>query len=334
MDPQSLDTLDRVPHGGASDPQLLDFSANTNPVSPTGCVSVYESAFSAARQYPVDDYCEFRAAAAEYIGVSGRQIIPTSGGLAGMRLLFSTVIDDGDSVAVPAPSFGEYAKEVQLQGGEPTFVDHEEILSVDPESHELVIVCNPNNPTGNAYCPAGLRALADRCRDAGTTLLVDEAFLDFTDEPSLAGIKGVVVARSLTKIFGLPGLRTGFLVATGQLRDHLDVARLSWTLSTPAAAVGAHCLGDIEFVEETRQRVREERQRMAERLADRFSVTPSEAPFLLLETDQPVAEVVDEARAEGIVIRDATTFRGLDSHIRVAVKREHENEQLLDAFGV
>jgi L-threonine-O-3-phosphate decarboxylase len=334
MDPQSLDTLDRVPHGGASDPQLLDFSANTNPVSPTGCVSVYESAFSAARQYPVDDYCEFRAAAAEYIGVTGKQIIPTAGGLAGMRLLFSTVVDDGDSVAVPAPSFGEYAKEIRLQGGEPTFVDHDEILSVDPEPHELVIVCNPNNPTGNSYCPAALRGLADRCRDAGTTLLVDEAFLDFTDEPSLAGTEGVVVARSLTKIFGLPGLRAGFLVATGQLREHLDVARLSWTLSTPAAAVGAHCLGDIEFVEETRQRVDEERQRMANRLADRFTVTPSEAPFLLLETEEPVAEVVDEARSEGIVIRDATTFRGLDSHVRVAVKRPHENDQLLAALDV
>jgi len=334
MDPQSLDTLDRVPHGGASDPQLLDFSANTNPVSPTGAATVYESAFSAARQYPVDDYCEFRAAAAEYIGVSGRQIIPAPGGLAGMRLLFSAVIDDGDSVAIPTPSFGEYAKEVQLQGGEPTFVDHDEIQTIDPEPHELVIVCNPNNPTGTAYCPMGLRALADRCRDAGTTLLVDEAFLDFTDDPSLAGTEGVVVARSLTKIFGLPGLRAGFLVATGQLRDHLDVARLSWTLSTPAAAVGAHCLGEAEFVEETRQRVGAERQRMADRLAERFTVTPSRAPFLLLETDQPVAEVVDEARSEGIVIRDATTFRGLDSHVRVAVKREHENDQLLAALGV
>jgi len=251
-----------------------------------------------------------------------------------MRLLCSVLIDDGDSVAIPAPSFGEYAKEVQLHGGEPTFVDHDEIQSVDPDPHELVVVCNPNNPTGTTYCSAGLRALADRCRDAGTTLLVDEAFLDFTDEPSLAGTKGVVVARSLTKIFGLPGLRAGFLVATGQLRERLDVARLSWTLSTPAAAVGAHCLQDIEFVEETKQRVQDERQRMADRLAERFTVTPSEAPFLLLETDQPAAEVVDEARAEGIVIRDATTFRGLDSHVRVAVKREHENDQLLAALGV
>lgn len=334
MDAEMIDALDRVPHGGASDPQLLDFSANTNPVSPPGTVSVYESAFSAARRYPVDDYCEFRAAAAEYTGVTGTEIIPTPGALAGMRLLFSVVIDPGDSVALPAPSFGEYAKEVQLQGGEPTFVDHNEITEIDPEPHAVVVVCNPNNPTGDCYSPTALHGLASRCREAGTTLLVDEAFLDFTDQPSMAGIEGVVVARSLTKIFGLPGLRAGFLVATGQLRDRLDVARLAWTLSTPAAAVGTHCLGETDFIEETRQRVRTERDRMADRLTDRFEVYPSDAPFLLLKTDRPVDEVVAAARTDEIAIRDATSFRGLNSHVRVAVKRPHENEQLLDALGV
>ena len=334
MDPQALDALDRVPHGGASDPQLLDFSANTNPVSPPGTVSVYESAFPASRRYPVDDYCSFRAAAAEYIGVEGRQIIPAAGALAGMRLVFSLTVDTGDSVAVPAPSFGEYAKEIRLQGGEPTFIPHDEILNVDPADHALVVVCNPNNPTGTGYPTAGLQRLAKQCQTAGTTLLIDEAFLDFTDKPSLAGTDGVVVARSLTKIFGLPGLRAGYLVATGQLRERLDVARPAWALSTPAAAVGAHCLADFEFVTDTRRRVDRERDRMADRLAKRFAVSESVAPFLLCETDDPVEDVIEAARTAGVAIRDATTFRGLDSHIRVAVKRPAENDQLLAALDV
>ncbi len=334
MDPQTLDALDRVPHGGASDPQLLDFSANTNPVSPPGTVSVYESAFSAARRYPVDDYCAFRAAAAEYIGVDGRQIIPAAGGLAAMRLVFSLLVEAGDHVAVPAPSFGEYAKEVRLQGGELSFIPYDEILDVDPTNHTLVIVCNPNNPTGTGYPTAGLRRLAEQCQEAETTLLVDEAFLDFTDKPSLAGTESVVVARSLTKIFGLPGLRAGYLVASGQLRERLDVARPAWALSMPAAAVGVHCLNDTDFVAETRQRVDRERDRMADRLAERFEVYESVAPFLLCKTDEPVGEVIEAARSGGVAIRDATTFRGLDSHVRVAVKRAHENDQLLAALNV
>ncbi len=334
MDPRTLEAVDRVPHGGASDTQLLDFSANTNPLTPPGTVSVYESAFSAARQYPVDDYCAFRAAAAEYIGTEGRRIIPSAGALAGMRLVFSLTVGPADSVAVPVPSFGEYAKEIRLQGGEPTFVPYDEILEVDPTEHTLVIVCNPNNPTGTGYPMAALHGLAERCQDAETTLLIDEAFLDFTDQPSMAGTENVVVARSLTKMFGLPGLRAGYLVATGQLRDQLDVARPAWTLSTPAAAVGTHCLDKLEFVTETRRRVETERQRMSQRLGERFAVHESVAPFLLCETDEPLTDVINAARAAGVVIRDATTFRGLDSHFRVAVKRPHENDQLLEALGV
>jgi len=334
VDPHRIDSLNRVPHGGTADPRVLDFSANTNPEIPEGVVAVYDSALVAARRYPTDDYCEFRAAAAHYIGVTGTEIIPAPGALAGMRLVFSLVVGSGDSVALPEPSFSEYAHEVRLQGGHPAFVAHDRMLEVDPADHEMVVVCNPNNPTGECYDPAQLERFAERCQETETTLLVDEAFLDFTSQPSLAGTPGVVVARSLTKIFGLPGLRAGFLVATGQLRDRLDVARLSWTLSTPAAAVGAHCLSDTAFINDTRERVDTERERMRERLADRFTVYPSSSPFLLCETADPVCEVVEEAKQAGIAIRDATTFRGLDSHIRVAVKRPHENDQLLAAFDV
>ena len=334
MNPDSIDTLGRVPHGGSADPTLLDFSANTNPETPKGVVGVYDSALAAARRYPADDYCRFRAAAAEYVDCDGTQIIPAAGALTGMRSVFSIGVAPGDSVVVPEPSFGEYAHEIRLQGGEPTFVSHDAILEVDPTPHELVVVCNPNNPTGEASPAAALAAFADRCREAETTLLVDEAFLDFTAEPSLAGTPGVVVARSLTKIFGLPGLRAGFLVATGDWRERLDVARPAWTLSTPAAAVGTHCLGEHEFVADTRARVDSERERMRARLESRFDVFPSDAPFLLCETAEPVDSVVVAAREQGIAIRDATTFDGLDAHVRLAVKRPAENDRLLAALDV
>jgi len=334
VDPDAIDAVDRVAHGGTTDPELVDFSANTNPQTPDGVAGVYESALSAAGRYPADDYYEFRAAAADYLGVTGSQIIPTAGGLAGIRLLCSVVIEAGDSVVVPTPSFSEYAREVRLQGGEPTFVPHHEITDIDPAAHRMVIVCNPNNPTGESYAHAALQGLADRCRAADTVLLVDEAFLDFTTEPSLAGTPGVVVARSLTKIFGLPGLRAGFLVATGDLRAQLDIARPTWALSTPAAAVGAHCLRDTRFVAETCERVDAERERMRDRLDDRFRVFPSNAPFLLCETSEPVGDLLEDARAAGLTVRDATTFRGLDSHIRVAVKRAEQNDRLLAALGV
>ena len=326
----------RAPHGSSEDPLVLDFSANTNPRRPSGVTQVYEAALSAADSYPSDDYYEFRAAAADYVGCEAPEVIPTSGGLAAIRLTIATTVESGDTVLVPTPSFGEYAREVRLQGGTPEFVAHDEILDADPSEYALVIVCTPNNPTGDAYDVAQLRAVADRCRAAETPLLVDEAFIDFTDLPSMAGTDGVVVARSLTKIFGLPGLRAGFAVATGQYRDRLDTARLAWGLGTVGASVGTHCLRDREFIATTRERVASERARMADRLSARFDVYPSDAPFLLLDCgdSETVDSIIERVREYDIAVRDARTFRGLDSHIRVAVRLPDENDRLLDALDV
>jgi L-threonine-O-3-phosphate decarboxylase len=333
MDPEVVPDVDRAHHGGTSDATVLDFSANTNPERPPGVAAVYESAYGALDRYPNDDYCEYRTAAGSYLGCEPRDVVPTAGGIEALRLAFEVSLDAGGDALLPRPSFGEYEREVRLQGAEPTFVAHHRIARTDPEGYDVAVVCNPNNPTGDAYSRRELLAFADECRAAGTVLIVDEAFLDFTGRRTLAGEPGTVVARSLTKVFGLPGLRFGFAVATGDLRERLDIARPSWGLSVPAADVGAYCLGRTTFVAETRDRVRHERRRMAERLEGTFDVLPSEAPFLLLDVgDRAVADVVDDAREAGIAIRDATTFRGLDSHVRVAVRRAHENDRLLDAL--
>lgn len=333
MDPESLSDVEHVPHGGVADADLLDFSANINPVRPRGVTAVYDAAFGASTRYHADDYTEFRLAAADYADCDPAHVVPTAGGLIAIRLALGVTVGPGDSVAVPAPSFGEYAREVRLQGGDPEFVDADSVLDVDPEPYSVVIVCNPNNPTGQLYDPGELQWFAQQCRRADTTLLVDEAFLDFTDSPSIAGLRDVVVARSLTKMFGLPGIRAGYAVATDDLRERLETARPAWGLSTPAADVGAYCMRQDEFVRETRERVERERQRLADILSNEFDVRESDAPFLLLDVgDRDVETVVRAARDRGVAVRDATTFRGLDSHIRVAVKRPKENDLLLDAL--
>jgi L-threonine-O-3-phosphate decarboxylase len=339
VNPEAVDATDRVPHGSSDDPDLLDFSANINPRTPEGTRAVYEAALESARSYPPRGYPDYRAAAADYAGCDPEQVVPTAGGLQAIRLTVATHVDPGDGVLVPAPGFGEYAREVRLQGGEPTFVAPDALVDADPAGHALAVVCVPNNPTGDAPPPAALRAFADRCRDAGTLLLADEAFLGFTDRDSLAGREGVVAARSLTKLFGLPGLRAGFAVARGRALDRLETAVPAWALGTPAAAVGAHAMRDGVFVRETRERVATERERLRDALAARFDVHPSEAPFLLcrLRDDDPdgsVDALVARLEAEGVAVRDATTFRGLDRHVRVAVRLPDENDRLLEALDV
>jgi L-threonine-O-3-phosphate decarboxylase len=347
MDPEAVEALrsgspaaygpdGRVPHGSSDDPTRLDFSANVNPSVPERAEAVYRDAFEDARDYPDDDYPDFREAAAAYVNCDPGAVVPTPGGLAAIRLAIQAAVSPGDAVLVPAPSFGEYAREVRLQGGEPDFVAPDAVLDADPADYAVAIVCTPNNPTGEAVDPDALRAFAGRCRAAGTTLLVDEAFLGFTDRPSLAGEDGVVVARSLTKLFGLPGLRAGFAVATGESRARLETARMPWFLGTPAAVTGAYCMRQNDFVETTRTRVERERARMRARLEERYAVTPSSAPFLLFDcgSSEAVDNLIARAADHSIAVRDARSFRGLDSHVRVAVRRPAENDCLLEAVGV
>ncbi|WP_226480029.1 pyridoxal phosphate-dependent aminotransferase [Natrinema amylolyticum] len=340
MDPDAIRGGERVPHGGETDRDLLDFSANTNPRTPEGVGDVYAAALEESRRYPDDDYPDFRAAAADFVGCDPERVIPTPGGLAAIRLAMETALEPGDEALVPYPSFGEYAREVELQGATPRFVRYDDLCELGPtvlEPCALAVCCTPNNPTGDAIDPDALESFAARCADADTTLLVDEAFLGFTDLQSMAGLdrENVVVTRSLTKLFGLPGLRAGFAVATGERRDALETARRAWSLGTPAARVGTHCLRRDEFVRETRARVAGERERMREALEERFDVHESDAPFLLCDVgDRDVATVIDDARASGVAVRDATTFRALDSHVRVAVTDRTANDRLLAALGV
>jgi len=333
MDPDSVAGAERVPHGSSDDPGVVDLSANVNPEVPDGTRAVYEAALGDARSYPDDDYPAFRAAAADYVGCDADRVVPTAGGLAAMRLAIGVTVSPGDGVLVPYPSFGEYAREVELAGGDPAFVPHDELLDADPAPHAMAVVCTPNNPTGDCPDADALRSFADRCAATGTVLLVDEAFLGFTDRESLAGREGCIVARSLTKLYGLPGLRAGFAVATGDRLDRLRTARPAWSLGGPAAAVGAHAMRDAAFVAETRRRVRREREHLRAGLEARgLEVAPSEAPFLLCDAGADPGELLAACRERGVVLRDATTFRGLDAHVRVAVRNRESTEALFDAL--
>lgn len=329
MDRDSVDAVDRVAHGGRSDPDILDFSANTNPETPPGVEAVLEESLTAARSYPREPPEQFQKVAGEYVDVPPENVIPTPGGLAALRLALSVTVSPGDSVLVPAPSFGEYEREVRLQGATPEFVPYEELLATDPSSHAAALACNPNNPTGDAYDSDALREFVATSRGAGTIVIADEAFLGFTDEPTLAGMEGVVVARSLTKLFGFPGFRAGFAVADGVHRDRLATARRAWNVGVPALQAGIYGMQATDFVERTKARVDPERERMAETLGERFDVHESISPFLLLDVrDEPVEVVLKRTEAAGIAIRDARTFRDLDSHVRVAVRLPDENRRL------
>lgn len=324
----------RVPFDGTTDPWMLDFGTIINPATPEGITQVYESALAASQSHPDDDYLSFRAKAADYVGCEAADIVPAAGGVAAFRLAVGTTVSSGDEVLLPSPSPPLFEREVRLQGGQPRFVPYDSLLERDPSAVSLVVASYPHNPTGVAYGAAQLREYATECRRTETPLLVDESLIGFTRLPSLAGEPGVIVIRSPARVFGLPGLRAGFLVATGRHRNRLDTSRLPCSISAPGTAVATYCLQQEDFLEETSKRVERERYRMRTRLESAFGVVPSDGPVLLveLETSDAVDEVLSMLRTADIAVYDARTLDGLDRQIRLTVRLPDENDRLLDAL--
>jgi threonine-phosphate decarboxylase len=328
----AVDELGRPSGRERAEVDLTDFTVGANPRRPSGVACVFESSLAAAREHPSDDYLGFRAAAAEQLGCEATQVLPSSGEFAGLRLLFDLLIEEGDSVLTQTPGCEEFPRETRLQGATPVRQSHDSLLDADPEGHDAAVLCRPNPPAGPTYETGDLLAFVERCQAAGTVVVVDETYLPLTDRPTLAGIDGVVVLRSVGEAYGLPGLRMGVTVATGTLRERLETARTSWGLSVPGAAVGEHCLRQDDFLAASKQRIAEERARLRDRLESRWEVT-AESVFLRFDTTR-AGEIAAEVREQGMVVSAGSTKTGLENRITFTLRSPAENDRLLDALGV
>lgn len=205
-----------------------------------------------------------------------------------------------------------------------------------PEDADLVVLANPNNPTGNLDPPAQLAALAKE----GRTLVVDESFIDFvTDEQaSLAAVRdlpGLVVLRSLTKVWGLAGLRAGYLLGPAKLVVRLVAHRQPWSVSAPALAAIEVCVEDRATPARIAAEVAAARTDLLARLSaiPAVELWPAQANFVLIEVPDGAA-LVARLAAAGIAVRPCESFPGLTAdHIRLAVRTPAEHATLAAAIA-
>ena len=238
------------------------------------------------------------------------------------------------------PSFTEAEAALVACGAEMSraFRDSDD-FALDPESipedADFVVVCNPNNPTGNLE-----RALVlERLERPGRVVVVDEAFMDFahTSRESLVGrrdLKGVVVVRSFTKMWGIPGIRAGFLVGEPRLVARLAANRQPWSVNSVACAAIEICANDRTTRKQVAREVAAARRSLELKLArlPGVRVWPSAANFLLLEVPDGIG-VASSLYARGFAVRPASSFPGLtENHLRIAVRAAEENDELIAAL--
>jgi cobyric acid synthase CobQ/L-threonine-O-3-phosphate decarboxylase len=354
----NLRELARV--SGKTERDILDFSANINPLGPPEWLRpLISSNVAALTHYPDPDCAALIEAAAQRYGVAPDEIAVGNGSTELLHLL-PRVLGKKRAV-IPVPCYSDYARACQLAGMsvstdrlkpelQPLDVGVQALACFRPDfsalaaqltGDEIVFLCRPNNPTGHVCDADAIRSLA--AKHPTTTFLVDEAFGDFVegfDSLTRNRPANVIVLLSLTKIFAIPGLRLGCAIADRTVIQRLRELQPPWSVNTLAQAVGVAALRDREYIRQTQLYVRQQREALAAALKALPSLTvyPGEANFLLLRLDRNDLDAPALARrllADGIAIRVCDNFDGLDSrYFRVAVRREDENARLCDSLRV
>ena len=327
--------------------ELLDFSANINPLGfPPGIPGAIQKALPEIVHYPDRRCLELTRELADYHGLQVEQILVGNGSTE-LIYLAARALKPKKALIV-APAFSEYEHALQAAGVPVEFFITTEAQNftldqaLDPRGADLVFLAQPASPSGILLPPDLLLEVAGRLDSAGVTLLLDEAFVDFVEEASfkthLAQFPRVLILRSFTKFFAIPGMRLGYLLAAPEIISRLAALQEPWSVSTLAQAMGRACLQDRDYMARSRDLIREEKEYLFEGLEFLTGLQPfrSAVNYLLVKLTGKdfIASGLQRALLiDKIVIRDASNFRGLDERFfRVAVRTREENDRLLSSL--
>ena len=327
---------------------VLDFSVNANAYghSPRVARALADAlARGAAARYPDDSSLSLRQALASMHGLEADQVIVGNGSAELIHLLAFAYLRRSDAAFVLGPTFAEYARASCLMGAhlhswvaraENGFQVHsDEVLAeLQRLSPRLTFVCNPNNPTGLLLPPTTIAAWADAC--PATLFVVDEAYVNFVAEPASASCLGLarpnlLVLRSLTKDYGLAGLRLGYAVGPAATLLAVERARPPWNINALAQAAGLAAISDQEYLHHSLRALRAAKEHLVCALAGLgLAVVPSSTHYFLVEVGD-AAGLRRRLLRRGILVRDCASF-GLPAYVRIAARRPEENGRLLAAM--
>jgi threonine-phosphate decarboxylase len=334
--------------------RIIDFSASINPLGPPAAgLRAIRSALKQIVHYPDPDCWKLRQGLAQQCGVDPDMILVGNGSTELIHLLPRVLAIR--SALIMGPTFEEYARALMDAGSSVQYVHArredrfrpplKEVLlqlSAKRSRFDAVFLCNPNNPTGQVMNRRTVRKLAEVVDRQQGWLIVDEAFIDYCQMQSVVSMLSahprMMVLRSLTKFYAMPGLRIGYLVGASKVVDQLKDRQPPWSVNSLAQEVSRAVLQDYAYATQSRTFMKSERSRFIRglRTVSAVRVFPSAANFVLIELPASTcaSEVTDRLAAERLLVRDCSTLPGLTTQmIRVAIRTAKENRRLIAALG-
>ncbi|OPY75905.1 MAG: Threonine-phosphate decarboxylase [Syntrophorhabdus sp. PtaU1.Bin153] len=333
-------------HGTAAK-GVIDFSASINPLGPPeNVLREIKSHLDHIVHYPDPEARKLRSKISDAYNLDPASVVCGNGcteliWLIPMAMGFTKIL-------IPSPTYSDYERACRLAAPGRTIIHYplrkEVLFDVDAESliHTMageavdaVFLCNPNNPTGRLAAKEHLMQIAEAARQFGIYFVVDESFLDFCPS-SQSVVKNVeanpylMVLRSMTKFYALPGLRVGYGVFPVKIAELLRTYQAPWTVNTLAQVAGIAALDATGYREETLRVVGEQKQVLENGFRGLgVDFTPSVANYYLLAIPaaQQIATFLEH---RGLLVRNCANFRRLDhSYLRIAVKSSNHNMLLL-----
>lgn len=325
--------------------EIIDFSANINPLGlPQEIKTALYKNFDRILHYPDPNATDLVEKIANYWGISKRNILLGNGSTELIYLVVATF--KPETTLIPVPTFSEYERAAKSVGSKVSFlklkISHGFRLNFSSvNKKDMFFLCHPNNPTGSFLLsnPKTIERLANRL------VVIDEAFMDFlphqrkyTFIKKTIEVPKIVVLRTFTKMFALPGLRIGYIVGHQDLIQKLKKHQPPWSTNSLAQLAAELILKDKEYIKKSIHLIESERKILFNEITNIKKLTPypSLTNFLLIKlNDKNLTSSVLKHRliSHGILIRDCANFRGLNNKfIRVAVRSHKENLKLVEAL--
>lgn len=337
---------------GLDPSRIIRFDTNTSPTVPDFVASVLAQPFDPPlNEYPDSAYQELTSAAARYVGVPEDEIVVGAGADEILDLIAKAFLPSGGTAVLPIPTYAMYgvlsgqrlaklATVPRLGAGGGFGLDLPAMQEAIAGA-AVVWLCAPNNPTGAPEPVEVLEQVLELAAAAGRAaplIVVDEAYAEFwpqTAVPLRSRYEHLVVVRTLSKAFALPGIRVGYAAAARPTIERLERVRPPGSISTISAAIATVALGEPEIAHENVRRIAAEREWLAAQLADLgYAPYPSVTNFLLVRIgDQAASELTSERLLRGgIVPRTFGAANPLRGHLRLTVRSRAENQRLLEVI--
>lgn len=328
--------------------KYIDFSANINPLGPPPALKEkWKDFYREISVYP-DPFAEkLKKRIAEREQISVDSILIGNGGAELITLVARFL--SGKKVVVVEPSFSEYEKACrannceiqyhQLKG--PNFELNIDELFPSLSSADALFLCNPNNPTGIQYPMSTIISIIQECERQNCFVVLDEAFYDFLLNyesfiPYINKFSNLIIIRSMTKMYAIPGLRLGYLAAAPDLIAEISKYQPHWSINSIALFAGELCLHNEEYIKETQFYISGERERLFTYFEENnFGISPSQVNFYLLRDSNHKEQnsLFEFLLQKGIIPRHTFNFPGLEGNwLRFAIKSEDENSKLMEVL--